>query len=315
MPLQTTNEPALTLYGSYHSPPSVLQPVFSDPFPALPSLRSERIELQVFTHRSYFARPGHVFEDHPNDPSPDNEKFEHLGDTVLNLIVTCIIFESYPYLRVGPSTKLRSLVVGNPTLADISRRYGLPNRLRLHPAQVVTLRTSMNVQADVFESYVGGLYLDQGLSAVETWLRALFTAYIKEAYLLVRTQYGLPPLPPGATVNSTVPNVVAAPTSATITVTSHILSTLPFNLYHPPPSGVTTTTGHLALFNQIVQRDQKAVEWIYTSDAGDGTYTTPIWSVKVEVDGEEYGRGKGGTKKAARNEAAKKGLVKLGVNV
>lgn len=308
------------------NPPSVLQPKFSsDPFPSLPSLRSDSIRLQVFTHRSYFARPGHVFEDHPDDPSPDNEKFEHLGDTVLNLIVTCIILENYPHLRVGPSTKLRSLVVSNPTLADISRRYDLPRHLRLHPAQVVTLRTSLNVQADVFESYVGGLYLDQGLAAVETWLRALFTAYIKEAYLLVRTQYGLPPpqlgnvgveTNSGDTVDTIISNMVSMTlVPPTTTVTSHTTPTIPL-IYHPAPSGVTTTTrGHLALFNQLVQRGQWAVEWIYTSDGGDGTHTTPIWSVRVEVDGEEYGRGKGGTKKAARNEAAKEGLVRLGVDV
>ncbi|KIM63657.1 hypothetical protein SCLCIDRAFT_735641 [Scleroderma citrinum Foug A] len=278
------------------NPPSVLQPNFSsDPFPALPSLRSDRIRLQVFTHRSYFARPGHVFEDHPNDPSPDNEKYEHLGDTVLNLIVTCIIHENYRHLRVGPSTKLRSLVVGNPTLADISRRYDLPRHLRLHPAQVVTLRTSLNVQADVFESYVGGLYLDQGLAAVETWLRALFTAYIKEAYLLVRTQYGLPPPPQVGNVGVDTNGGQSTPQCGT--------------------AGVTTTIGHLALFNQLLQRGQKAVEWIYANDGGDGSHTTPIWSVRVEVDGEEYGRGKGGTKKAARNEAAKEGLVRLGVDV
>ena len=73
LPFETN--PTFVLDDPYHSPPSVLQPNFSsDPFPALPSLRSDRIRLRVFTHRSYFARPGHVFEDRPNDPSPDNEK-------------------------------------------------------------------------------------------------------------------------------------------------------------------------------------------------------------------------------------------------
>lgn len=35
---------------------------------------SDSVWLQVFTHRSYFARPTHVFEDPPDDPAPDNEK-------------------------------------------------------------------------------------------------------------------------------------------------------------------------------------------------------------------------------------------------
>lgn len=43
--------------------------------PPLPDIRDDNIRIQVFTHRSFFARPVHIFEDHPNDLSPDNEKY------------------------------------------------------------------------------------------------------------------------------------------------------------------------------------------------------------------------------------------------
>lgn len=93
----------------------------------------------------------------------------------------------------------------------------------------------------------------------------------------------------------------------------------------------TATIGHLALFNQHLQKANKQVEWIY-SNGGDppdgyrdmglspdlaiqGTKTTPVWYVKVMVDGEFHGRGRANTKKAARNEAAKEGLQKLGIVV
>jgi hypothetical protein len=49
--------------------------------PKLPDILSSAIKSQVFTHGSFFARQSNIFEDHPLDPSPDNEKFEHLGDT------------------------------------------------------------------------------------------------------------------------------------------------------------------------------------------------------------------------------------------
>lgn len=90
----------------------------------------------------------------------------------------------------------------------------------------------------------------------------------------------------------------------------------------------TPTVGHLALFNQQLQKANRLVEWVYsdgepfgngTKDLGDvfmrGTKTTPVWTVRVMVDGELYGRGTGNTKKAARNEAAKEGLEKMGVFV
>ncbi|KAG2141663.1 ribonuclease III domain-containing protein [Suillus cothurnatus] len=285
------------------SPPSILHPVFNanQPFPPLPDINKESIRTQVFTHRSYYGRPNHVFEDHPQDPSPDNEKYEHLGDTVLGLVVTKLLLEMYPNLRVGPSTKIRALVVGNSTLADISRMYDLPARLRLHPAQAITLRASVNIQGtSTDKSYVGGLYLEQDLPGVQPWLKALFTPYAIEAYKRVREQHRLPPLPT---------------TELEHVARDSVLSSPPPSPPHPRSSATPTTIGHLALFNQQLQKANRIVEWIYSDGTGEGTKTTPIWIVKCEVDGEVYGRGQGGTKKAARNEAAKEGLKKMGIEV
>jgi ribonuclease III len=70
------------------------------------------------------------------------------------------------------------------------------------------------------------------------------------------------------------------------------------------------------------------VEWIYSDPSKEGNpdlimspeivkgmKTTPVWYVKVIVDGEFYGKGRGSNKKAARNEAAKVGLEKMGIFV
>jgi len=288
-------------------------------FPKLPEIRSLAIVSQVFTHRSYFARQTHIFEDHPSDPSPDNEKYEHLGDTVLGMTITHLLMKLFPYIRVGPSTKIRSMIVGNFTLAEISLKYKLPDRLRLHPAQAITLRTSIHIQADVFEAFIGGLYLDQGLETVRAWIESLFSPYALAAYRIVRQQHGLPAMPPSFMGGATRPpaNDPSAP-SQIFTDVSEL-----FN---------TGTIGHLALFNQHLQKAGRQVEWIY-SNGGDpidegyadmglspdlaikGTKTTPVWYVKVMVDGEFHGRGRANTKKAARNEAAKEGLQKLGIVV
>ncbi|KAF8272112.1 hypothetical protein EI94DRAFT_418210 [Lactarius quietus] len=148
---------------------------------------------------------------------------------------------------------MRALVVGNSTLATIAVQYRLPDHLRLHIAQSVTLKASTHVQglivfhlralpthkADVFESYVGGLYKDQGLSATKAWLDKLFTPYVKSAYRIVREQHGLPPLG--------VSNELQAVTG---------VGTKPPT---PPPETprmgmATTTLGHLGLFNQRLQQ-------------------------------------------------------------
>jgi ribonuclease-3 len=315
--------------------------------------------MQVFTHRSYYGRPSNIFEDRPDDPAPDNEKLEHLGDTVLALVVTALMNDMFPCLRVGPSTKIRALVVGNATLADISVRYRLTDHLRLHPAQAVTLRASANVQADVFESYVGGLFQDQGLEVVQKWLNELLRPYAVAAYRLVRAQHGLPlesPPPPrpdddkknskssrsqSPSDNDTKPpQSPASPnTNTTANNNDNNNSNSNSNNNSGSPYGYVnidmtmTTIGHLALFNQHIQKSNRAVEWIYTSTDPEldpsaqgpnllisesmmrGMKTTPVWFVRVVVDGECLGQGKGGSKKVARNEAAKVGLRRLGVHV
>ena len=83
----------------------------------------------------------------------------------------------------------------------------------------------------------------------------------------------------------------------------------------PPAAPVRSvpSVGHLSLFNQYLQQHNKVVEWSYADSAGEGSKTTPIWVVRAMVAGECLGRGRGSTKKAAKNEAAKEGLKKLGV--
>lgn len=166
---------------------------------------------------------------------------------------------------------------------------------------------------------MGGLFLDQGLEAVKDWIEPLFGPYALAAYQVVRQQHGLPPMPPSFMEAITRPSLGDTWAPPRTFTDSSELST--------PP-----TIGHLALFNQTLQKANRQVEWIY-SNGGDqpdsgyadmglspdlairGTKTTPVWYVKVMVDGEFHGRGRANTKKAARNEAAKEGLQKLGIVV
>lgn len=151
---------------------------------------------------------------------------------------------------------------------------------------------------------------------MRVWIEPLFTPYADAAYQIVRQHHGLPPLPPSfmGGVTRPAPGDPLAP------------------LQNFTDAGNTGTIGHLALFNQHLQKANRQVEWIY-SNGGDppdngytdmglspdlaikGTKTTPVWYVKVMVDGEFHGRGRANTKKAARNEAAKEGLHKLGIVV
>jgi len=66
-----------------------------DGLPRLMPFKYTRTGDQVFTHRSFFARPTAVFEDPPNDPAPDNEVLEYVGDSVLSLAVATLTKKTY----------------------------------------------------------------------------------------------------------------------------------------------------------------------------------------------------------------------------
>ncbi|KAL5527482.1 hypothetical protein ACEPAG_6273 [Sanghuangporus baumii] len=271
--------------------------------PPIPLIKDEAIRQQVFTHRSVYARARHEFEDHPDNPSPDYEILEFQGDAVLGLVITDLIRDCYPSLRVGPATKVRSMVVGNANLADISVKYGLPQRVRAQRGAVMAMSKSMALKADVFEAYVGGLYKDQGLEIVRNWLTALFLLYVKEAYRICRNQHGLPSPPPspflpheqydqspGAESDAALPDYESTETSASIQ---------------------SMNSGHLQLFNQYMQQKHMRLEWSFEEVKDVGTRATPIWAVHAIVNGRQVSVGRGNTKKVAQNEAAREALVQL----
>jgi len=182
-----------------------------------------------------------------------------------------------------------------------------------------------DLSADVCcaQSFIGGLYTEQGLEACAAWLNPLFRPYAKVAYDEVRKEHGL------------LPVLTDTPTHNGTAAVGGVPSSLSPSSHSSGMGDGSSNVGHLALFNQRLQKGDSRVEWVYSDQhpfgagpdelqvaaPGDnfamtqGNKSTPVWSAQVLVDGEVFGRGRGNTKKAARNEAAKQGLVRMGVAV
>ncbi len=113
----------------------------------------------------------------------NNERLEFLGDAVLELLVSEMVFVSYPDFQEGELTKLRSKVVCRSTLNDLSKRVGLRGEV---VANRVSCRSSFqNMYGDAFEALCGALYLDQGYDKASDKLMKLFTENIDIEKLLV----------------------------------------------------------------------------------------------------------------------------------
>lgn len=119
---------------------------------------------QAFTHASYVNE--HRFSQHQ-----DNERLEFLGDAVLELTVSEYLYHLFPNRPEGELTKLRASIVCEPSLVKFAEALGFGQYVLLGKGEELTGgRTRPALLADVFESFIGALYLDQGLVPVRTFL-------------------------------------------------------------------------------------------------------------------------------------------------
>ena len=97
---------------------------------------------------------------------PDYERLEFLGDAVLQLFATELLYRRFPDWTAGDLTKLRQRLVNEGTLARISAGMGLGAEARLGKGEETTGgRDRPALLADLFEAVLGAIYLDQGEGA------------------------------------------------------------------------------------------------------------------------------------------------------
>src|SRR5699024_3724965 len=130
------------------------------------------IYLQALRHRSTLAQDEF-------GPADSYERLEFLGDAVLDLVVTEIIFDRYPQKEEGFLTKLRAKLVKGDTLAMFSKELGLNTLLLLaERARGQGIENSKSILSDLFEAVSGAIYLDAGHAAVSAFIQRVIGEYI-----------------------------------------------------------------------------------------------------------------------------------------
>lgn len=120
---------------------------------------------QAFTHASYR-------NEHRGENGQDNERLEFLGDAVLELLISEYLFARYPALPEGELTRMRAAIVCEPSLVKFAEKLQFNKYIRLGRGEELSGgRKRPALLADVFEAFIGALYLDQGLEAVRSFLR------------------------------------------------------------------------------------------------------------------------------------------------
>ena len=118
---------------------------------------------QAFTHRSYLNEHA--------DSDKHNERLEFLGDAVVELIVTHFLFDKFPDKPEGELTNLRAALVRRNSLSVIGEELGFEDYVRLSKGESKNSGKAKSViLSNATEAFIGSLYLDLGLPAVEKFL-------------------------------------------------------------------------------------------------------------------------------------------------
>ena len=107
---------------------------------------------------------------------PKYERLEFLGDRVIGLVVSEMLYKTFPTEAEGPMAKRFVALTREETLADIARQIGLPDLIKTTENE---LRQNNSVLSDVCEAVIAALYLDQGLSAVKRFMKPLWLPLIQ----------------------------------------------------------------------------------------------------------------------------------------
>ena len=112
-----------------------------------------------------------------------NERLEYLGDAVLELLVTRLLFASYPDANEGQMTRIRAAVVSERPLSDIADRLNLGEYLILSRGMEKSGgRKLSSILSDAVEALIGALYLDGGIESAEKFIMPHMIPKIELAY-------------------------------------------------------------------------------------------------------------------------------------
>lgn len=112
---------------------------------------------------------------HPSCGPQNNQRLEFLGDAVLQLSMSDIVYHAHPEQEEGGMTFLRARMVREETLCAVARHLDLGKYLRMdHGCDMTGGRDRPAVLADAMEAVLAAIYLDGGFEPASRVVRALW---------------------------------------------------------------------------------------------------------------------------------------------
>jgi ribonuclease III len=134
-------------------------------------------------------RLGHHFGDpkllktaltHRSFGTPNNERFEFLGDSILNCAIAAALFDRFPELPEGDLSRLRANLVRQDTLHELAVGLNLGELLKLGEGELKSGGAQRpSILADALEAIFGAIYLDAGFDSARSVILKLYAPWIE----------------------------------------------------------------------------------------------------------------------------------------
>lgn len=131
------------------------------------TFRRPELFAQALTHRSYGAQ--------------HNERLEFVGDAVLNCVIAATLYERFPDIPEGELSRVRASLVNRDMLADVARRSGLGEAIRLGEGEQRSGGPDRpSILADALEAVIGAVFLDGGFDAARDTVDRVFDEVLRD---------------------------------------------------------------------------------------------------------------------------------------
>jgi ribonuclease-3 len=135
------------------------------------SFRRPELLERALTHSSHANEEAKASGIDASTERMDNEQFEFLGDAVLGLVTSQLLFERFPAFDEGQLSKLKAHLVSAGYLVSVATKIGLGQYLRLGRGEERSGgRSKGTLLSDAMEAVIAALYLDAGMDKASEFI-------------------------------------------------------------------------------------------------------------------------------------------------
>ncbi len=127
---------------------------------------NEELYSLAFTHSSYNGMAGTRHQDY--------ERLEFLGDAVVGWVVSELCYLHHPKMEQGQLSVLKAQFIRSSSEASYCKKLGLNEYIKVGASFAKDASKNESLLEDVFESFIGAVYLDQGREFTYKLVKGIF---------------------------------------------------------------------------------------------------------------------------------------------